>query len=180
MLTNLRFVDDPHDVQSSDHASVLCGLSLSIVKVGGDCYHGVCDGVSKVSLSCLLHLCQHHCTDLFRCKEPLLSLDVHLDVRLLVLLSHGEREIFDVFLNGWIVPVSTNQTLGVEDCVLWVGGELVFGSVADQTLALGGEGHVGGGDPITLVISDDLNTAILVHTNTRGTKKNAKIMRYFP
>ena len=168
---NLRFIDDSHDIESSNDASILGGLSLSVVEVSRHCHYGMSDRVSKISLSCLLHLYEYHGTDLLSCKETFLSLHVDLDVRLLVLFSHSEWEILDIFLYSWIVPGSTNQTLGIEDGVLWVGGELVFGCISDQTLALGCERHVGGGDSITLVVSDDLNTSVLVHTNTGGRKR---------
>lgn len=165
---NLRFVDDPHDVESSDRTSILCCLSLSVVEVSRHCDYSVSDGVTKVSLRCLLHLYEHHGADFLGCKEPFLSLDIDLYVWLLVLFSDGEREVLDVLLHCWIVPVSTNQTLGVKDGVLWVSGELVFGGISDQSLTLGRECNVGGGDSVTLVVSNDFNAAILVHTNTGG------------
>ena len=165
---NIRFVDDPHDIESSDSASILGGLSLGVVKVSRHCDYGMSDCVTEVSLGCLLHLYKYHGTDLLGCKETFLSLHIDLDVRFLVLFSHGEWKILDVFLYSWIVPGSANQTLGVKDSVLWVGGELIFSRISDQTLALGCECHVGGGDSVTLVISNDLNTSILVHTNTGG------------
>lgn len=51
---HLRFIDDPHDVEASNGASVLSGLSLGIVEVGGDCYHGMSHLVSQVGLCCFL------------------------------------------------------------------------------------------------------------------------------
>ena len=50
-----RFIDDPHDVEASDDTSVLCGLSLGIVEVGGDCHHCMSDLMTQVRLCCLLH-----------------------------------------------------------------------------------------------------------------------------
>lgn len=167
---NLRFVDDPHDIESSNGASILGGLPLSVIEVSRHSDYGMSDFVTKVSLGRFLHLYEYHGTDFLGCKETFLSLHIDLDVRFLVLFSHGEWEILDIFLYSWIIPGSTNQTLGIEDGVLWVGGELIFGRISNQTLALGCECHVGGGDSITLVISDDLNTSILVHTNTGGRK----------
>ena len=46
----LRFVDDSHDVESCNDSSIFGGLSLGIIKVGGDRYHGVGDLVTQVCL----------------------------------------------------------------------------------------------------------------------------------
>ena len=46
----LRFVDDPHHVESCDGTSVLGGLALGVVKVGWHCHDGMSDRVSKVGL----------------------------------------------------------------------------------------------------------------------------------
>lgn len=70
-------------------------------------------------------------------------------------------------LHSGIGPGAANQSLCVKDCVLWVGGELVLGCVTDQTLPLSGEGHIRWGDAVSLVVCNDLNTAILEHTNTK-------------
>lgn len=50
--------------------------------------------------------------------------------------------------------------------VNWVHGDLVLGSITDQTLGVG-EGNVGRGGPVTLIISNDLNTVVLPDTNAR-------------
>ena len=46
--------------------SILGRLTLSIVEVGGHSDHGIFDSLAQEGLSCVLHLCQNHGTDLFR------------------------------------------------------------------------------------------------------------------
>lgn len=68
-------------------------------------------------------------------------------------------------------PSASNQSLCIKDSVLGVGGQLVLGSISNQTLALTGEGHVRWSDAVTLVIGDDLHTTIFEHSNTEEKKK---------
>ena len=46
-----------------------------------------------------------------------------------------------------------------------VHGDLIFGGVADEALRVG-EGNIGGGRSVTLVVGDDLNTIVLPHSDT--------------
>ena len=161
-----RFVYDSHNVEPSNGAGILGGLPLGVVKVGGDSDYRVCDLVSKVSFCYLLHLAQNHGANLLRSKGRPLALDVHLDMRLVVLLVDLERPVLDVMLHGLVVPRSADKTLGVEDCVLWVERQLVLGGVSDQALAIRSESHVRWRDSVALVVGNDLHPAILEHPHT--------------
>ena len=68
-------------------------------------------------------------------------------------------------LDGGVIEVAADQTFGVEDGVLGVGGQLVLGGVTDQSLAVGSEGDIAGSDTVALVVRDDLNTSILEYAN---------------
>jgi hypothetical protein len=49
--------------------------------------------------------------------------------------------------------------------VIRVHGDLVLGSISDETLTLG-EGDIRGGRAVTLIIGNDLNTVVLPDTDT--------------
>merc|ERR1711976_855573 len=66
------FIDDPHDVETSNDTCILGCLSLGVIEVSRNCHNSILDLFSQVCLSCLLHLYQHHGTDLLRGKALLL------------------------------------------------------------------------------------------------------------
>jgi len=54
---------------------------------------------------------------------------------------------------------ATDETLGIEHGVLRVGCRLILRSLANQPLVLS-EGDIGGCGTVSLVVSDDLHTAL--------------------
>ena len=66
---------------------------------------------------------------------------LHPDVGLAGLVEDGEGEVLDVGLHLRIRELATNETLGVEDGVVGVHCDLVFGGIADETFCVG-EGDV--------------------------------------
>ena len=134
------------------------------------------DLLSEVSLSGLLHLDQDHGGDFLGSKDLLALVGLQLDVRLGVLLNDLEWEVLDVVLDCGVGPIAANEPLGVENGVLGVGGQLVLGSITNQTLTLSGESNVGGGDTVALVVGDDLNAAVLEHSDTG---KLSKLQSHF-
>ena len=73
--------------------------------------------------------------------------------------------MLDIGLNLSIAELATDETLSVEDGVVGVHGDLVLGSVTNQSLTLA-EGDIGGGGTVTLVVGDDLDTIVLPDTDT--------------
>jgi hypothetical protein len=65
-----------------------------------------------------------------------------------------------------VVEAATDETLGIEDRVGGVHGDLVLGGIADETLRVG-EGDIGGGGAVTLVVGDDLDTIVLPDGDAR-------------
>mgnify|MGYP000167765226 FL=1 len=58
-----------------------------------------------------------------------------------------------------------NETLHVKYRVLRVGGRLVLRRVAYEAVAIGGEGDVGRGDPIALLVGADFDTVVAPNSN---------------
>ena len=158
-------VDDTEDVEASDGSGILGSLSLRIVEVSGDGDDGVLDFLADVGLGDLLHLGEDHGGDFLSGEGLLLTLVGDLDGRLVVVAGVKlEGPVLHIALDGRIAELTTNQTLGVEDGVLGVHGDLVLGGVTNETLGIC-EGDVGGSSSLTLIVGDNLNTLILPNTN---------------
>ena len=69
-------------------------------------------------------------------------------------------------LDGRVGPLTANHSLGIEYGVGGVGGQLILGSISDETFTVIGEGYVRWGDTVSLVVGDNLNTSVLEHSDT--------------
>jgi hypothetical protein len=65
-----------------------------------------------------------------------------------------------------VCELSSNQALGIKDSVVGVSGNLVLGSVSNQTLIFS-KGNVGWGGVETLIVGDDLNLVVNPDTDAR-------------
>jgi NAD-specific glutamate dehydrogenase len=144
---------------------------FKIKTYGRDSDDGMGDLLAEVSFGSFLHLDQDHGRDFFGGENLLALVRFELDVRLRVLVDHLEGEVLEVMLDRGVAPLAADQALGVEDSVLRVGGQLILGGVTDQTLSLGGEGDVGRGDTVTLVVGDNFNSAVLENSDAAKKKK---------
>ena len=88
-----------------------------------------------------------------------------LDVGLASLVDNFEGEVPIISINLSIAELATDETLSVEDGVVGVHGDLVLGSVTNQSLTLA-EGDIGGGGTVTLVVGNDFDSVVLPDTNT--------------
>lgn len=159
-------VDDTEDVESGNETGILGSLTLGVVEVSGDGDNGVVDSSAEVSLSSLAHLDEDHGGDLLGCEVLGLALELDLADWLASLVDDLEREVLHVGLDLGVGKLATDQTLGVEDGVGWVHGDLVLGGITDQTLGVS-EGNERGGCAVALVVGNDLNAVISEDTHAR-------------
>ena len=89
-----------------------------------------------------------------------LALVVNLDLGLRVVVDHREWPKLNVPLDRLVIKFATDETFGVKDCVVWIHGNLVLGSVANETLGVG-ERNIRGRCSVALVVGNDLNLAML-------------------
>ena len=129
-----RLVDDAQHVEAGDLAGLLGGLALGVLEVGRHGDDGVGDGLAEVGLGVALELLQHPRGDLLR--GVLLAVDV-------------DR------------PVGAHVALDRADGPVDVGDGLALGDLADQHLAVLGEGDDGRGGPRALGVRDDGGLAAL-------------------
>ena len=124
-------------------------MLLTVVEVSGNGNNGVLNGGTKVTFSNFLHLDQDHGRDFFRSESLGLTLVLNLDHRKSSLVDNLEGPVLHISLNFAISETTTNKTLGIENGVEGVHGNLVLGSITNQTLAIG-ESDVRRGGAVTL------------------------------
>ena len=90
----------------------------------------------------------------------------YLNLGLAAFVDHVEGKVLHVGLDRGIVKSSADQSLGIKDGVGGVHGHLVLGGITNQSFGVG-EGHKRWGGSVTLVVGDDLDLAMLEHTDAR-------------
>ena len=100
------------------------------------CHNGILDVHSEVGLSGLLHLGQYHGRDLLSGELLGLALVIDLDLGLGAVVDDSEGPVLDVHLDGGIIKLPSDQSLGVKDGVVRVHGHLVLGGITDQTFGV--------------------------------------------
>src|SRR5690606_25892180 len=152
-----RLVDDALDVQTSNAAGVLGGLTLTVVEVRryGDDRFG--DRLAQIVLGGLLHLLQHFGADLRR--RHLLA--VHFDPGITVVgLDDLVGHQTDVLLHHAFVEATTDQALHRIEGVVRVGDGLTLGGLADEDFAVVGVGDDRRSGTTTLGVLDHLDVAV--------------------
>jgi hypothetical protein len=139
--------------------------------------------LTEVALSNLLHLAENHSRNLLRSELLLGTIDLDLNNGTVITVDNLEGEVLDIALEGLLGVLAANETPGwwlanclagrrisvyildIVDSVLGVCGGLVLGGVSNETLLLG-EGDVGRSDSVTLIVDENLDLALLHHTDT--------------
>jgi len=160
-------VNDSLDVESSNDTGILSGLSLGIVEVSGDSDDSVFAVLTEVLVGDVLHLDEDHGGNLLGEEFLDLTLVGNLDLGLLVLSGDDlEGPELHVSLDFSVSELSSDESLGIEDGVLGVSGNLGLSSFSNESLFLS-EGNVGGGGVETLVVSDNFDLIVLPDSDTR-------------
>lgn len=94
----------------------------------------------------------------------LLTTVLNFDDRLSTLGHDLEREVLHIRLHLGVIEFPANETLGIEDGVVGVHGDLVLRGVTDETLVVG-ERDIGRGRAVTLVVGDNLDSVVLPDTD---------------
>jgi len=159
-------VDDSDNVETSDGTGILSGESLGIVEVGWDGDDGVLDLGTEVTFSDFLHLDEDHSGDFFRSEGLGFSVDDGSDVWLAFFVDDVVWHELLVSLDFLVSVPSTDETLDVVDGSGGVDRGLVLGGLTDQSFFIS-EGDDGWGDTVTEFVGDDLDSSVLVDTDTR-------------
>ena len=129
-------VNDTQDIKTGNNTGVLGGLTLRVVKVGGNSDYSIVNGVTQIGLGGLLHLGQNHGGHLLGCEGLGLILVLDLELRTAGGIHNLEGPMLHVALHGGVLKFTADETLGVENCVGWVDSDLVLGWVSDETLSV--------------------------------------------
>ena len=164
-------VDDTLDVEASDLAGVLGGLTLGVIEVGRDGDDGVGHGLTEVLLGVSLHLGKDHSGDLLGREVLTVNLDDGTATLALLDLVRDGLE-----LRGALRVLATHEAFDGEDGVLRVGDGLVLSRLTDDTIALGAEADNGRSGAVALGVHDDGGLATLedCHGGVGGTEVNAE------
>merc|ERR1740138_1152190 len=122
--------------------------------------------LSEIILSGLLHLREDHGRHLLRGHGLFSATYLNGDQWFSTFVHDLEGEQFHVLLHCGVLESPTNQTLDIKDCLCRLDCGLILGCFSNQALIIG-ESHIRRCDTISLVIWDNLYTAILIDTYAR-------------
>ncbi|KZV13465.1 hypothetical protein WN66_00079 [Saccharomyces cerevisiae] len=161
-----RFVNNTQDIQTSNGTSILGSLSLRIVEVSWDSDDSVIDLGTQVRFGSFLHLTQDHGGDLFWGKVLGFTLKFNLNLWLTVNIDQLEWEVLHVSLHFWVVEVSTDQTLSVENGIRRIHSSLILSSITNQSFSVSESDKRWSGS-VTLIVGNNVHTIISKVSNTR-------------
>lgn len=155
-------VDDSQYIQSGNDSGILGGLSLRVVEVGWYCNNSIFDSHSQIVFGSFFHFSQNHRRNLFWMKLLSFSLKVDLNHWFVIFSSNdGKWPQLHILLDFIVIEFSSDESLGVENSVFWVSGDLVLGRVSDQSLCVG-KCDVRRSSSFSLVVGDDLHFLVQI------------------
>ena len=147
-------IDDAQDVEPRDLARILRRLALRVVEVRRDGDDGLGDLLAEVRLGVGLHLRQDEGGNLLGRELLGLVVDLNLDVGVAVLsLNDLEGHVLRLFTD--LREFAPDEALCGENGVARIGDGLAFGRLANQALAVLGEGDDRRGGAPALGVRDD-------------------------
>ena len=134
-----RLVDDAEHFEAGDLAGVLGRVALRVVEVSGDGDDGLGDLLAELRFGVGLELRENHRGDFRRAESLLLAVHLHLDVGVAIRGLHDLVRNAMFFLAD-LVELAAHEALDRENRVCGIGDRLAFRGLADETLAVLGEG----------------------------------------
>jgi hypothetical protein len=120
----------------------------------------------QVAGGSLFHLGQDHRRDFFSLELLGFSHELNNHKGLAVFTSLNlERPKFHVLLYEGIFKLPTDESLGIEDSVARVTGNLVLGGVSYESFGFG-ESNIRRGGSVSLIIGNDIHSLVLPDTHT--------------
>ena len=90
----------------------------------------------------------------FTHELPRLAMVFYLDDGIPGLRDDLEREVLYVQLDFRIVVLAADETLGTEDCIVGIHGDLILRNITDETPIVG-KGDIRGCYSVALIVGDD-------------------------
>jgi hypothetical protein len=132
-------VDDAEHFEAGDFTGGLGGVALGVVEIGGHGDDGLLDGFAEFGFGVGLEFAEHHGGDFLRREGFGFAGDFHLDVG--VAIGGGDDLVGHALVGlGEFGELAADQAFGGENRVFRVGDGLAFGGLADEALAVFGEG----------------------------------------
>ena len=131
-------VDDSEDVETGDRTSILCGLSLRIIEIGGHSDDSRLNSCSEEFFGDFLHFGQNHGSDLLGSEFLLLTLVLDCEGWLVVSTSFDCKwPQLNILLHLFIAELSSNKSFDIDDCVVWVSSNLILSLVTNKCIVVG-------------------------------------------
>mmetsp|Transcript_64177 Transcript_64177/g.179492 ORF Transcript_64177/g.179492 Transcript_64177/m.179492 type:complete len:318 (+) Transcript_64177:985-1938(+) len=134
-----RFIDNSQDIESGNFAGIFGGLTLRVIKVGGDRDDGFGDGPSQKAFGRFLHFPQDHASDLRRTVFGATGFDPCIIV--VIALDNFIRNMSLNILHFLILITSSDQALDGIEGILGICDGLAFGGHSYQTFSVCRKGN---------------------------------------